>query len=95
MAHVHNLFWNFLWTAFREQLDANILAFNITATISALESLRDSLNSVGESTLANNTQLVIDDLVNIRDVQLPNIQSDVVSGWNAGNISFFTTALVT
>ena len=69
----------YVHTAFREELDNSIVAFNITTTITDLESLREQFNMAGETALETQTQTTIDELVDIRDVQIPAIQMDVVS----------------
>lgn len=65
--------------AFREQLDAALLAFNLTEAISTLTQLRDQFNSLGQTALETSTQTIIDELVDIRDNQLPAIETAVVS----------------
>ena len=69
----------YVHTAFREELDNSIVAFNITTTITDLETLRDQFTTAGETALATATQTIIDELVAIRDDQIPDIQMDAVS----------------
>jgi prominin 1 len=61
-------------TAFRDTLSASILAFDLNATITSLEQVRDMFG-----TLATETQDIIDKLENIRDVLIPAIETNVAT----------------
>ena len=60
--------------AFREQLRNPLVSFNITETIVALEMVRSAL-----PTLMTQIDNVITELMNVRDVQIPQLMSLTVS----------------
>lgn len=70
----------FCAVAFRREIEAGILAFNITAEIINLMSISDQLGAIG-NTDANNLQMMVDNLIsdleNLR-VSIPSIQSQLV-----------------
>lgn len=61
--------------AFRETLSGDALGFDLVATITTLETLRDQFNTPTPTTLGTQTNDIIVQLEDIRDNQLPAIDS--------------------
>ena len=61
-------------SAFREQLQADILAFNLTDSISSLEQVRDALATASQAALVTSANAIITQLEDIRDNQLHSVK---------------------
>ena len=65
--------------AFRQQIEAPLVQFDIDETIQNLTNVRDQLNMNGATTVAQQTQYIIDGLTDLQNNQIPGIRAQVVN----------------
>ena len=66
--------------AFRQQIEAPLVQFDIDETIQNLTNVRDQLNGTsGAESIAQQTQYIIDGLTDLQNNQIPGIRAQVVN----------------
>lgn len=69
-----------LHLGFTNRLNAALLSFDIDQNIDLLKNVNTSLRALNQRDLADQVDNIIDILFHIRDVQIPDIQNQTVSG---------------
>ena len=65
--------------AFRQQTEAPLVQFDIDETIQNLTNIRDQLSMNGATSVAQQTQYIIDGLTDLQNNQIPGIRVQVVN----------------
>ena len=68
-------------TAFREQINAPLVMFDINEEVRQLRELSSSLRTANANSIADDVDMVIADLESLNNTQIPTIQAQVVCNY--------------